>query len=295
MKPFTKLCFSIAASCLCLFITTAFAGNVYEIESKDIGTLETSTTEIIVDDPHLKMAIVSEDNNADGDMIFTSNPRQVVVLDALNQEYFVMDDALLEMIKTQFGGQREENIAGLENMNAMTKIAYEAAMAALDEQNLTAEERAQAEQVINDTFGIGSLPAAPSSEPVEILSQGTGTTNGYPVTVYLVMQGSITLQEVHVTDWANLEYGTEVQPTLESFFGFFADISQAFDEMGFGGNSLDSFAVMSQIGGFPVYGKTYENGQLDSEFSLRSASKRDLDPDAFEPPSGYKRQEMFSN
>ena len=54
------------------------------------------------------------------------------------------------------------------------------------------------------------------------------------------------------------------------------------------------FAQLHDIDGFPVSTMDFDDdGSLESESNLRSAKRRTLDPDAFEPPSGYKRREMF--
>ena len=51
---------------------------------------------------------------------------------------------------------------------------------------------------------------------------------------------------------------------------------------------------MKELGGFPVVTSEFgEDGSLEGESALRSAKRQTIDPDAFEPPSGYKRQEML--
>ncbi|MCP4202962.1 MAG: hypothetical protein GY769_13650, partial [bacterium] len=45
--------------------------------------------------------------------------------------------------------------------------------------------------------------------------------------------------------------------------------------------------------GFPVVTIGYgEDGGIEDESSLRSGRRLRIDPDAFEPPSGYKRMSM---
>jgi hypothetical protein len=51
---------------------------------------------------------------------------------------------------------------------------------------------------------------------------------------------------------------------------------------------------MKELGGFPVVTRDFGNdGALKVETVLRSAKRQTIEPSAFEPPSGYKRQEMF--
>ncbi len=49
---------------------------------------------------------------------------------------------------------------------------------------------------------------------------------------------------------------------------------------------------MNEIDGFPVVTRNFAGGELESESTLRSAEERDLDPDAFEPPKGYRLRSM---
>ena len=63
--------------------------------------------------------------------------------------------------------------------------------------------------------------------------------------------------------------------------------------MNFGSDDgFNFFEAMDRIGGFPVRGKIFEDGELDEEFSLESVTERDIDPDAFIPPPGYRLRTM---
>ena len=54
------------------------------------------------------------------------------------------------------------------------------------------------------------------------------------------------------------------------------------------------FEHMKELGGFPVVTREFaDDGSLQQETALRSAKRQTIDPDTFEPPSGYKQQEMF--
>ena len=54
-----------------------------------------------------------------------------------------------------------------------------------------------------------------------------------------------------------------------------------------------AFDELDQLGGFPVLTREFgDDGSLEAESVLKSARRQTLDPDAFEPPSGYKRQSM---
>ena len=62
-----------------------------------------------------------------------------------------------------------------------------------------------------------------------------------------------------------------------------------------GGLSDNPYQHMAEIDGFPVVTREFgDDGSLEDESTLRSSQRRTLDPDAFEPPAGYKRRSMFS-
>jgi hypothetical protein len=80
---------------------------------------------------------------------------------------------------------------------------------------------------------------------------------------------------------------------------FFREMMDAFSSAagpagGFVSQFGDSaFEVMGELEGFPVVTREFDGGELESEATLRSARRQTIDPDAFEPPSGYKRQQML--
>ena len=107
------------------------------------------------------------------------------------------------------------------------------------------------------------------------------TINGFPVTWY--QRGG---NRVAVAEWEDLGPGRAAQATMESFFGFLDTMSQG----GFQSSDNSFFEAMDEIGGFPVAG---ESEDLDDEkWTLESVTERDLDPDAFEPPAGYRLRTM---
>lgn len=81
---------------------------------------------------------------------------------------------------------------------------------------------------------------------------------------------------------------------------FFGELMDSFgDMMGGSGNGFleganSPFANFANLDGFPIVTRQLSaDGELKSETVLRSADRRTIDPVVFEPPSGYKRQEMF--
>ena len=66
------------------------------------------------------------------------------------------DEAFLATIKENFGDVSEQ----MSEMNSMMQQAYETALAQLDAQGLSPQERAAAEQMLRNTFGVTGPPTA---------------------------------------------------------------------------------------------------------------------------------------
>ncbi len=332
MKKFLLKFCSIAAI---IFIQSlGLAGVVFEIANTDQQTGEVSSTEILVEGTLLKMIFLDSgdqrvevtraiendpeiiiadepnsaldpssvttstsasasdiDNANSGEMIYRADRKEMIVIDHQSKEYFVIDEAFLATIKENFGDVAEQ----MGEMNAMMQQAYEAALAQLDSQDLSPQERAATEQMLRNTFGVANLPAASGPVSLEIISTGEQSmVNNYPTVRYEVLSGSQKTQELWIASWGNLGAGAVAQEVFESYFNFFAEMSNTYNEMGFGfgGDSLNFFEAMEQIGGFPIFGKSFEGGVFNNEFALKSITERDFASDTFEPTAGYRLRAM---
>jgi hypothetical protein len=51
---------------------------------------------------------------------------------------------------------------------------------------------------------------------------------------------------------------------------------------------------MRELGGYPVYARDYDDtGMLEGESTLTSSRSESIDAAMFEPPEGYRKQDMF--
>ena len=231
----------------------------------------------------------TSENANDSEMIYRANSREMVMVDHDNEEYFVFDEDFLATIKDNFGDVAEQ----FSEANGFIQQAYETARAQFDAQGLSPQERAAAEQLLKNTLGIPDSPTPSGPASLDLIQGNKENINGYPAVLYELFLGGEKTKELWVTDWKDLGAGAKAQETFESYFDFFAAISDGFDELGFGSDSgLNFFEAMDQIGGFPVAGKDFEAGEVDEEWSLESITERDLDPDAFIPPPGYRLRTM---
>ena len=92
--------------------------------------------------------------------------------------------------------------------------------------------------------------------------------------------------------WSNVEGGSDVVDAFEEMAAFFKEMTESFSgaagvSLGRGASSGDGvFEHMKELGGFPVVTRDFnDDGSLEGETALRSAKRRTIDPDAFEPPS----------
>ncbi len=242
-------------------------------------------------------AIASEDASAsntinegtDSEVIYNADRREIVFVDHENKEYFVMDEAFLATLVEVLSDSAGQ-------VNDMMQQAYEAALAQLDIQDLSPQERVAAEQALRSNFGMRDLPSentANNPEALEVINLGTSSINGYPTTNYEFYLGGEKVKELGVTDWENLGVGARTQAKFNSFFNLFDEIRDSFDEMGFESSASDNFFEhITEIVGFPVVTRSFEGGELVEESLLESVTERDLDPDAFEPPKGYRLRTM---
>ena len=271
MKTKTFVAFLIAAA---LALTPAVAGVVYEIEVKDHeqSPPKTESIEAAVEGRNLKMGIAPGQHGGEGEMIFRGDRREMVVVDHDDKSYMVMDAAAMREIAGQVSG----------------------AMAQMQEalKNVPEAERRKIEEMMKQRMPSQAAPQRPTSELRKTGERGT--KNGYPCVKYDVYRDGRKVRELWVTDWDNVEGGSEVVDTFEDMADFFQELMDALPDFGQGGDTADpAFAHMKEIGGFPVVTREFDDdGSLEDESTLRSARRRTLDPSEFEPPAGYKRRTM---
>jgi hypothetical protein len=134
--------------------------------------------------------------------------------------------------------------------------------------------------------------AMPVSKPKLTKTGERATKMGYPCVKYELHLNGIKIKEIWTTNWSHIDGGEEAKEAFGAMNGFFNKIK---DKMGDMPGSKDLFEEMNFENGFPVVTKSFDEdtGSLEDESSLKSTHRRHLDPDDFEPPSGYKRRSML--
>lgn len=267
----------LVLGCAALMAGPVAAGVVFEIEVTDHeqSPTKSETIQMAFEGRHLKMGIASKGKGKQGEMIYRGDRREMVVVDHEDRSYHVMDKATVERIAGQVSlamGQMQEAL-----------------------KNVPEDKRAMIEQMMKQRMPNQGAPLGRSKSELEKTGE-KGTKNGYPCVRYNVFRDGRKIRELWVTDWDNVEGGSDVIDTFEDMVDFFREMLDAIPNMGQGGGGIGDnvFEHMKELGGFPVVTRDFdENGDLEGESELRSARRQRLDPAAFEPPSGYKRREMF--
>lgn len=271
-----------------LFLLTtvsAHAGVVFEVETTyhSGGGSESESSQMSVNKPNLKIGIApsaGSTNSDAGEAIFRGDRREMVIVDHGDKSYMVADKATAERV----GGQVQQAMHGLEE----------------ELSKLDPQRRAMVEKMMKNGIGGMGIPgaAAPPPKPTKDF-RNTGeraTKAGYPCVKYEVLEDGRKIRELWVTDWDNVEGASESRGVFEDMASFYSELMGSFSQssgIGAGFMSGDSFLEgFANHEGFPVVTREFDDGQLDSETVLHSVVERDLDPDAFEPPKGYRLRTM---
>lgn len=245
-------------------------------------------SEMSVEKPNLKMEILrgsdAEPGEVKDEVIWRGDRREMVVVDHRDKSYMVIDGKAVEEMGKQLG-EAQKLVQGMKIPDQVLE-------------NMTKEQREQLEKLRNQQGGAGGAamggPAGPTREFRKTGERGT--KQGYPVVRYDVLRDGEKIRELWVTDWDNITGSREVVGVFGEMASFFNELMDSFGEMagsggffGADGNPLEDF---TKVGGFPVVTRSFEGGELESETVLESVTERDLDPDAFEPPKGYRLRTM---
>ena len=205
-------------------------------------------------------------------MIYHGDRREMVMVDHGDRSYFVLD---------------EEQLRAMADQINQAMASMEQALAGMPE-----SQRAQMEKMMKDR-----MPGMSSKrQPSELKKTGeSDTVNGYPCVKYEVWRGGTKERELWVTDWSNLEGGSETAQVFMEMAGFMQEFLDSMPQMGERKSLGDgTFEHMKEINGYPVMTREYDaGGAVQNESQLLSARKATLDAADFEPPKKYKRKDIM--
>ena len=254
------------------------AGVVYEIEVTDHGQSEPKThQQTITAEGKLISITVKAAGRADDRVIFRGDRGEMLVIDNTDRSFSSLDRAMIEGLASQVSSALEQAQKALENVPE--------------------EQRAMLKGLLE-----ANMPAGAQAKP-EVVIEKTGVTGSHldhPTRQVLVHVDGKKRHELWVTPWQEIAYGEPIEDTFLELSEFFRTMMEAISEVNGGvtpriaGAEDNVFEYMIQLEGFPVVSRSFgDDGELTGESSLRSSKRMTLDADAFEPPAGYKRRQMF--
>ena len=261
-----------------LAITPLFAGVVFEIETKDHDSSppRTESVAMLVDGRNLKSEPGTSGKRSEMTMIYRGDRREMMVVDHGKKNYFVMDQEMMKKMADQ--------------MSQAMKQVQEAL------KNVPEGQRAMVERMMKQRMPAMQPAQRPTTEVRKTADRAE--LHGYPCVKYEVLREGRKIKDLWVTDWANVEGGSDVMGVFLDMATFFSEMLESFSSgvgPGLSQTAGDTvFQHMNELDGFPVVTKDYgDDGSLESESALHSAKQRAVDPAEFEPPAGYARQKMM--
>ena len=261
---------------LALFSYQALAGAILNTETKEyhVDPPAMGTTKMLADGKLLRIEINSLSSEEDGLLIYRGDRNELIVADNERLEYFVIDEQTMNQMAAQVSD-------AMKQVEEMLK-------------SMPPEERAMAEQMMKQQMP-GLQPV--SETPSTLRKTGVSDTiNGFDCEFFEVMQGGRKTREMCVAEWGDIEGGQEAVDAMIGMGSFFERMHEAFAETAgtnFMGPQQEVFAQMRELGGYPVFARDYDDaGALEGESSLKSSRAEAVDAALFEPPEGYRKQDM---
>ena len=276
----SRLASALAVVFVC--VETASAGVVFDIETKDHQQqpAQIEALRMAVEGRRLTIDIApNPTNQSGGTMQYWGDRREMVIIDHQSKSYLVMGVQTIEQLGeqlnsafSQFGGQAQQALQGLP-----------------------AEQRAMLEKTMKDRLPLQQQNLNPQTM-VRRLKQ-SAQVYGYPCQLYAIRREGRKIRDLWVTDWSNIEGGNELAPLFADMGQFHQELINAMPQVaGQSSEMLDSpFTALKEINGFPVASRDYaDDGSVKSETALRSAKRQPVDRSAFQPPTDYRPQQMFT-
>ncbi len=266
-----------AAALAFLFLGSyAWAGVVFEIEVKDHDSSRSAEMEVRAEGRNIAIDVPpGRSGRGKGKVIYRGDRGdggEVVIVDDDSRSYQVMDKETMGRI----AGQVSSAMAEVEKA---LKDVPEA-------------QREMVEQMLKKQKMAAGTAERKGRPKTEIRNTGQRADKaGYPCVKYDVYRDGRKVRELWVTDWSNIDGGQEAAEAFREMGSFFEEMLDSLGELPGGAGSMaevSPYEEMNFEAGFPVVSTSFdEGGGIDEESTLRSSSRRTLDPAEFEPPAGY--------
>lgn len=298
---------------LLLLSIPSFAGVVFQVETTyHSGSPGVESSEMVVEKPNLKMEIPSgrRDGKVHKELIYRGDRDEVLVVDHDKREVVVVESPLVrdglpseadrdELAKRLSPAQREKFEAELERQVEQNRKRD---LPKIRRQKVSRWQKRRARKAPNGIARKDSRQNDATAVARELAGSELGAEKpvplgGYECQKYKVGVGSQDL-DISMFTWATRDIALERPETaqvLDNLGSFYRDLlddselSREFGELFDGSLPLGELRV---VDGFPVVTRSFSGGELESEVVLKSVLERDFDPDAFEPPKGYRLRTM---
>jgi hypothetical protein len=150
---------------------------------------------------------------------------------------------------------------------------------------LPPEQRAMMEQMMK-----GKMPAGMGQPaPLRRIEAGAAEQVGeFPCTVQTLYSGDEKVWEVCAAEESAAGAVAEAMGAFRAMSRFTEELRNILQQGPLGKMMETPFLDANDLGGFPVRSRTFANGQVASETTLRSATRQDLGDDVFAIPEGYR-------
>jgi hypothetical protein len=166
-----------------------------------------------------------------------------------------------------------------------------AAMKQMQEQlaNMPLQQRQMMEKMFK-----GKMPGMPAAVPAIRLEKGdAGNFDSYSRNYYKLFIGDEFRQQMCAASADQVTGSEELMAAAKNMQEFSRKLTEAVPQIPMGSTLKETFGVMSQMDGFPVVTREYEDGKFVRERFLSSAETVSFSPDHFSPPKGYKEKEFI--
>lgn len=175
----------------------------------------------------------------------------------------------------------------------------------MDEQmkNMPPDQRAMMEKMMQGRMqgmqgmqgrmpGMGTPQGQEEEEPLRFEANGQSEWQSYSCNQYKVYDGGVNIQEICAVSMDQIDGAEEMTDAFHQMAAFMKKMTGTFKAGPFAQAGKTPMDMMQEIDGFPVVTRHLENGKTASETFLKSVNSKKLDPALFEPPRGYKLQDL---
>lgn len=256
--------FVLPALLLSLAGAAALAGVVVEMETTDLTSEQAAPKPVTMS---IQGNLARFDDGSNHSVVFLGDAREMLILDHSEKRVMRMDEETMEQLGNQISAAMEQMQKQMANMPP------------------------QVREMMKDKMP--QMQPAEMPEVKIVKSSVRETQGGQPCVRYDVISDGAKVRELWVTEWSNVDLKADDFAVIDEM-GRFAEklVASLGQAMKMGQNFENPLAQWSEIDGFPVLIREFDDGTATAETLFRSVERRDLEGSLFEPPAGYKEEKL---